>query len=107
MRRHLLRVLSSCSLAVENADVMMSIRTGVDVLGRAGGHNRFWQRRITPFLMSVMIFGQASMVCAAAEGWGVVKVGPGDRIVVTVFGQTDISGEYLVGDDGDILLPLV
>jgi polysaccharide export outer membrane protein len=35
------------------------------------------------------------------------KLGPGDRITVTVFGQAELSGEILVDGAGNILLPLI
>ena len=35
------------------------------------------------------------------------QVGPGDKLSVTVFGQPDMTGEYLVGDDGRIIFPLI
>jgi polysaccharide biosynthesis/export protein len=35
------------------------------------------------------------------------KLGPGDRIIVTVFGQAELSGDILVDGAGNILLPFV
>jgi polysaccharide export outer membrane protein len=35
------------------------------------------------------------------------KLAPGDRIVVTVFGQADLSGQFPVDGTGSVLLPLV
>ena len=35
------------------------------------------------------------------------RLGPGDVLRVTVFGQGDISGEFEVGSTGDITLPLI
>jgi polysaccharide biosynthesis/export protein len=35
------------------------------------------------------------------------RLGPGDRITVTVFGQPELSGEILVDGAGNILLPLI
>ncbi len=35
------------------------------------------------------------------------RLAPGDRIVVTVFGQADLSGQFSVDGTGNILLPLV
>ena len=32
---------------------------------------------------------------------------PGDVLKVTVYGEDDLSGEYIVGPDGEIALPLV
>lgn len=36
-----------------------------------------------------------------------LAVGAGDRIAVSVFGQAEMAGEYLIADDGRILMPLV
>ena len=38
---------------------------------------------------------------------GEYKLGSGDRLRVTVFGETDLSGEYLVDGAGTVSLPLV
>ncbi len=35
-----------------------------------------------------------------------LRIGPGDRIQVSVFGVTEMTGEYLVSDSGSISLPL-
>lgn len=35
-----------------------------------------------------------------------LRVGPGDRIQVTVFGVAEMTGEYLVSDSGAISMPL-
>jgi polysaccharide export outer membrane protein len=34
-------------------------------------------------------------------------LGPGDEVRVTVFGEPDLSGEFKVGDDGSMALPLI
>lgn len=34
-------------------------------------------------------------------------LGPGDQVRLTVFGEADLSGEFKVGDDGTISLPLI
>ncbi len=34
-------------------------------------------------------------------------LGPGDQIRLTVFGESDLSGEFKVGDDGTVALPLI
>lgn len=34
-------------------------------------------------------------------------LGPGDQIRLTVFGENDLSGEFKVGDDGTVALPLL
>ncbi len=35
-----------------------------------------------------------------------LRIGPGDRVQVTVFGVAEMTGEYLVSDSGTISLPL-
>ena len=35
------------------------------------------------------------------------QLGPGDQIRLTVFGENDLSGEFKVGDDGTVALPLI
>lgn len=48
---------------------------------------------------------------AAAQGTtgaqGIYRLAPGDRITVTVFGQTDLSGDFLIDTAGSISLPLI
>ena len=35
------------------------------------------------------------------------RLGSGDKLSVNVFGEADLSGEFLVGDDGRVDLPLI
>lgn len=35
------------------------------------------------------------------------KLGSGDKLRVTVFNETDLSGEFAVNDQGDVALPLI
>ena len=35
------------------------------------------------------------------------RLGSGDKISVNVFGENDLSGEFLVGDDGRVDMPLI
>lgn len=35
------------------------------------------------------------------------RLGPGDRLSVKVFGQSDVSGEFEIGGDGSVAMPLV
>ena len=35
------------------------------------------------------------------------RLGAGDKVSVNVFGENDLSGEFLVGDDGRVDLPLI
>jgi len=42
-----------------------------------------------------------------AEGTEQYKLGPGDQLRVTVFEEPDLSGEFQVGTEGEIALPLI
>ena len=42
-----------------------------------------------------------------AEDIGQYRLGPGDRLNVTVFGQPDMSGEFEIDGSGQVTLPLV
>ena len=46
-------------------------------------------------------------VPTAYEADGGYRIGAGDRIVVSVMGETDLSGEHLVDGSGKIILPFV
>ena len=35
------------------------------------------------------------------------RLGSGDKVSVNVFGESELSGEFLVGDDGQVDLPLI
>jgi polysaccharide export outer membrane protein len=43
---------------------------------------------------------------AAAGPPPALRIGPGDRVQVTVFGVTEMTNEYLVSDSGTISIPL-
>jgi len=55
------------------------------------------------------IFLQATQLVAAADVRGATdyQLGTGDKLRVTVFGQKDLSGEFVVSDTGEISLSLV
>jgi polysaccharide export outer membrane protein len=44
---------------------------------------------------------------AAATGISAYKLGPGDRLRITVFGEATLTGEYQVTDDGSVAFPLI
>ena len=46
-------------------------------------------------------------VPVAAGSATAYQLGAGDKVKVNVFGETDLSGEFLVGDNGRIDLPLI
>ncbi len=44
---------------------------------------------------------------AATSSVAAYRLGSGDKVKVNVFGEADLSGEFLVGDNGRIDLPLI
>lgn len=66
--------------------------------------------RIVPAILSLVIVLLAIACPARAEGPIDIRkyhLAPGDKIVVSVFGQPDLSGEFSVDGAGNILLPLL
>ncbi len=61
----------------------------------------------------------ALLACSACAGGGatapvaltravpVYRLAPDDKIKVTVYGEEDLSGQYLVGSDGNLSFPLI
>ena len=49
----------------------------------------------------------ANATIGAAPSGGEYRLGAGDKIRVIVFGEQDLSGEFVVGDSGNIDLPLI
>ena len=60
---------------------------------------------------AVIALVAALLVLAAAPGLAQVqgdyRIGPGDRLNLTVFGHSDLSGEFLVDGSGRISMPLL
>ncbi len=44
---------------------------------------------------------------SAATKLSAYKLGPGDHLRITVFGETTLTGEYQVNDDGSVAVPLI
>ncbi len=51
--------------------------------------------------------GDGPVETAATQGVTVYKLAPDDRVKVVVYGEDDLSGEYLVGSDGNVSFPLI
>jgi len=51
--------------------------------------------------------GGASSLIAVPEDFSKLKIAPGFLLVVSVYGEPDLSGEFRVGDDGRLILPFV
>lgn len=49
----------------------------------------------------------ATAPAAVARQLDQYRLGPGDTLKITVFGQEDISGEFPIGASGDLSMPLV
>ena len=62
--------------------------------------------RRTVAILFVMLLAWADFGTAAAEQM-TYRLGPGDQVRITVFGQEDLSGEFEVSTTGTIALPLI
>ena len=49
---------------------------------------------------------QPAIVIGPPQAAAATALGPGDRLRVIVFGQNQLSGDFVIADDGDISLPL-
>lgn len=85
---------------------MMMAVAAVAMLGLIGGERAAW---------SQAVMGKAAPGGAAASGEvsspaadaPVYRLGSGDRLRVTVFGESDLSGEFQVDGGGTISMPLI
>jgi polysaccharide export outer membrane protein len=69
--------------------------------GRHGAH-------VVRFLIIVLaVLAPLLAMAPAAQGAGAPLLMPGDRIVVAVFGQPELSGTFQVDDTGQVELPLI
>lgn len=80
-------------------------------MAMAGALGRCCASAAYPFIRA------AALLCALAFSFPLLadspgdsrayKLGPGDRITVTVFGQAELSGDILIDGAGNIVLPLI
>lgn len=69
--------------------------------------------RFLPVLLAAsMPFAASAPIIAKAQEQSpqsppAYKLGAGDKVRVTVFGEQSLNGEYLVGPDGTVALPLI
>lgn len=71
--------------------------------------------RVSPCLMFIAAAALALVLAVSAPSARAAPVdqkqqyilGPGDQLRLTVFGEADLSGEFKVGDDGMVALPLI
>lgn len=59
---------------------------------------------VLPLLAPLIGPGSANMAAAQDAAY---RVEPGDRVTLSVFGQPELAGDFVVGGEGNILLPLV
>jgi polysaccharide biosynthesis/export protein len=72
-------------------------------------------RRVAIVMALAAVFASVEMVSvglsggvrAANETGASYKLAPGDRLAVTVYGQAELSGDFVIDGDGEILLPVV
>jgi protein involved in polysaccharide export with SLBB domain len=62
--------------------------------------------------MTILIAGILGAAASSAPGQAATsdqeyRLGVGDKLHVNVFGQTDLTGDYVVDDTGEVQLPLV
>jgi polysaccharide export outer membrane protein len=60
----------------------------------------------TGVLLGALAFSSPMLAESPADSRA-YRLAPGDRIIMTVLGQADLSGDILVDDQGNILLPII
>jgi len=63
-------------------------------------------RRLLAAALLLVVFFLSPGVSRAAE-IGAYKLGVGDKVRVTVYGEKDLSGDFDVNDQGEVTLPLI
>lgn len=58
-------------------------------------------------LIAVVLAGFLTSPCCVWAGDAAYRLGPGDKLRVTVFNEKDLSGDFDVSDQGVISLPLI
>lgn len=70
----------------------------------------FAVRSLAAAMLSILIAGctgAGSLPPLPAKAEGPYKLGAGDRVRLVVFGQEELTGEYLVSDSGFVTVPLI
>ena len=62
--------------------------------------------RILGFLILSVLF-IVPFSTAVAEGHAQYRLGVGDKLRVTVFGHKELSGEYVISGNGEVVMPLI
>ena len=64
-------------------------------------------RRIVGFALLISLAWSAAAFAVDGGAGVAYRLGSGDKVKVTVFGHDDLSGEFLVGGNGEVALPLI
>ena len=62
---------------------------------------------ISALVMFLLAMSGSPAPAEAASSVAPYRFAPGDRVTITVFGQTDLSGDFLVDGDGHVSMPMV
>ena len=65
------------------------------------------QTRLILSLLIGLLIGVATLLQTAAAGLETYKLGPGDKIRVTIFGEPYLSGEFNINPNGTVSMPLI
>jgi protein involved in polysaccharide export with SLBB domain len=66
-----------------------------------------WSRIFRLVLITLAVVLAVTAGRAGAADTPAYKLGPGDKVRVTVFNEKDLSGDFDVNDQGEIALPLI
>ncbi|MFE1601567.1 polysaccharide biosynthesis/export family protein [Methylobacterium sp. ID0610] len=56
---------------------------------------------------ALLFAGLCGLPASAPAQDSAYRLAPGDRVALSVYGQTEMSGDYAVGTDGNLFLPLI
>lgn len=71
------------------------------------------RRSLLRFILGTAAAGAATAACTPTRSGSTLeqpseyRLGPGDQLRITVFGENELTGQYLVGSQGRIAYPLV
>lgn len=66
-----------------------------------------WRRELWFLALVFALCRPVAMDHAAAAERAAYLLGPGDRLHVTVFNEPDLTGDFVIGDQGSVALPLI
>jgi polysaccharide export outer membrane protein len=69
--------------------------------------NQGWGLILAAIILIETLLASTMALAGAAGDTRTYRLAPGDRIAVTVFGHTDLSGEFPVDGSGNVQLPLI